>query len=143
LERRLAYEADPEGFGRTWAASEAALSEDIAEARALLPQVTHTPADLRAIAELTAGLEVDGHRGDIVILKTARANAALEGRTCITAADIVEAAELALPHRLKRRPLQEGEARPEHLEARLEEVRARMQSATPPAADAAALKKKR
>lgn len=128
LERRLAYEANPEAFARAWAAVEAALSEDIAEARAILPQVSYTPEDLRSIAELTASLQVDGHRGDIVILKAARANAALDGRARITATDIVQAAELALPHRLRRRPFQEGDVQPEHLEARLDEVRARMEA---------------
>jgi len=142
LERRLAYEADPEGFSRAWAPAEAALSEDIAEARALLPQVSYTQADLRAIAELTAGLQVDGHRGDIVILKAARANAAWDGRTRIVGADIVQAAELALPHRLRRRPFQEGEVQPEALEARLEEVRVRMEASASTGAGATDVKKK-
>ncbi len=142
LERRLAYEADPEGFCRRWAAEEAALSEDIAEARALLPQVSYSPEDLRTIAELTAGLQVEGHRGDIVILKAARAAAALDSRTRIAGSDIVQAAELALPHRLKRRPFQEGEVEPEQLEARLDEVRTRLEHSAPTSAGAAEVKKK-
>jgi len=142
LERRLAYEADPEGFARAWAPSEQALSQQIAEARARLPQVTYEPRDLLAIAELTAHLEVDGHRGDIVILKTARANAAFEGRLSISNTDIVQAAELALPHRLKRRPLQENDVEPETLEKKLEEVRAALQAASPGGAGSDMLKKK-
>ncbi len=129
LERCLAYEADPEGFGRAWAPAEQELSRRIGEARERLPQVLHTPHDLRLIAELTAAMEVDGHRGDIVILKTARANAAFEGRTYISEADILQAAELALPHRLKRQPLLDGEIEPENLEVKLQEVRARVEAA--------------
>ncbi|MGQ9683208.1 MAG: ATP-binding protein [Anaerolineae bacterium] len=125
LERRLAYDADPEGFARLWSRAEDELSRRIAEARDLLPDVTHTPQDLRAIAELTTSLQVDGHRGDIVILKAARANAALEGRIVVSDADILQAAELALPHRLRRRPFQEEEVEAQQLEARLEQVRAR------------------
>jgi len=142
LERRLAYEADPQAFVRAWASSEAALTRQIAEARERLPHVTYTLADLQAIAELTASLQVDGHRGDIVILKTARANAALEGRTSITGADIVQAAEIALPHRLRRRPLQEGEVNAEQLEAKLEQIRAASQALQSPIQPAEAGKKK-
>ncbi len=142
LERRLAYEADPEGFRRSWATQEAALAEDMAEARAILPHVLHTAGDLRTIADVTASLEVDGHRGDIVILKTARASAALDGRTRITSDDIFAAVELALPHRLKRRPLQDGQVQPEQFEARLDELRARTQATASLDTAAVELKKK-
>lgn len=131
LEHRLAYEANPEAFARRWAPAEEALSRQIVAARQRLRHVVYTPRDLQTIAELTASLQVDGHRGDIVILRAARAAAAFEGRTSITDADIVQAAELALPHRLRRRPFQEGEVEPQQLEARLEQVRARVQDATP------------
>jgi len=56
---------------------------------------------------MMAGLGVDGHRGDLVILKTAVAHAAWGERRHVTDHDIVLAAELALPHRLKRRPFDE------------------------------------
>ena len=143
LERRLAYEADPEGFVRAWAPAEEALSRRIVQARALLSQVSYSPQDLQTIAELTSSLEVDGHRGDIVILKAARAAAALEGRTSITDADIVQAAELALPHRLRRRSFQEGEVEPQRLEKKLEEVRAALQADEPPTSGGDSVKKKR
>ena len=141
LERRLAYEADPAAFSAQWAPEEEALSRRIAEARRRLPGVTYTPADLQAIAELTASLEVDGHRGDLVILKTARANAAFEGRMGLTASDIVQAAEIALPHRLRRHPFQEDEVEPQRLEARLEQVQARL--SRPPAEEAPGAGKKK
>jgi Mg-chelatase subunit ChlI len=142
LERRLAYEADPEGFSRAWAAAEEALSRQITNARERVPMVRHTERDLRTIAELTASLDVDGHRGDIVILKSAHASAALEGRDSISDTDIIQAAELALPHRLRRRPFQEGDVEPEQLEQRLEEVRARVQTASPSGGEPGVVKKK-
>ncbi len=142
LERRLSYESDPEAFARAWAGAEQDLSRRIVEAREGLASVSYTARDLSTIAELTASLEVDGHRGDIVILKAARANAALEGRPCISEADIVQAAELALPHRLKRRPFQEGEVDPERIEKKLTEVKARLQAFEPQAGEADAGKKK-
>jgi len=124
IERNLAFEADPEGFCAEWEPREQALSEDIARARELLPHVRHTQADLAVIATMMAELGVDGHRPDLVILKTARAHAAFEGRTRITDRDILLAAELALPHRLKRHPLQPAEVTLDDLGERLAEARA-------------------
>lgn len=48
---------------------------------------------------------VDGHRGDIIMMKTAKALAAFRGRCEVTGADVDQAAELALPHRVRRQPL--------------------------------------
>lgn len=120
IRRRIEYEHNPAAFYELWRAQEMALSRRIEEARRLLPQVTYTDDDLLTIAELTAEFEVDGHRADIVILKAAIAHAAFEGRPCVSEVDILVAAELALPHRLKKRPFQETEVQFEHLEKRLE-----------------------
>jgi Mg-chelatase subunit ChlI len=123
IERRLAFEQDPEGFAVEWTTAEAKLSKEIEAARHMLPSVTHTQADLYAIAELSSSLEVDGHRADLVILKGARAHAALQQRSGVTQEDILLAAELALPHRMKRRAFQEVELRMEQLEHQLDQAR--------------------
>jgi len=120
----LAYEADPEGFCAEWASREQVLSREIARARCLLPEVRYSQSDLAAIATMMGELGVDGHRADLVVLKTARAHAAFEGRTCLSDRDILLAAELALPHRLKRHPLQEAEVTLGDLSERLAEARA-------------------
>ncbi|MEA3376861.1 MAG: putative cobaltochelatase [Chloroflexota bacterium] len=124
MERNLAYESDPEGFREEWAPKEQALSEEIAGARRLLPRVRHTRSDLETVATLMAELGVDGHRPDLVVLKAARAHAAFQGRTVLTERDILLAAELALPHRLKRHPLEEVEFTLQDLSERLNEARA-------------------
>lgn len=123
MERNLAFESDPEGFYAEWLPREEALSREIGRARRILPQVRHTRGDLAVIAAMMAEIQVDGHRPDMVILKTARANAAFEGRTRITDHDILLAAELALPHRLRRHPLQMVEATLDNLGERLAEAR--------------------
>lgn len=107
MERNLAYEADSDGFCEEWATREQSLSREIACARELLPQVQYSQSDLATIATMMGELGVDGHRADLVVLKAARAHAAFEGRTHLSDRDILLAAELALPHRLKRHPLQE------------------------------------
>lgn len=126
MERNLAFESDPEGFYEEWRPREEALSREIARARELLPRVRYTRGDLAVIATMMAEMRVDGHRPDMVILKTARANAAFEGRTSITDRDILLAAELALPHRLRRHPLQPVEATLDNLGERLAEARAQV-----------------
>ena len=124
MERNLAHEADSAGFCVRWASSEQSLSREIARARRLLPDVQHTRSDLVAIATLMSELGVDGHRADLVVLKAARAHAAFEGRTRLSDRDMLLAAELALPHRLKRHPLQETEVTLGDLSERLTEARA-------------------
>jgi len=107
MERRIGFETDAAGFQDDWAGKEAELGERIAAARAIVQDVTYSRRDLASIAGLTATMHVDGHRGDIVILRGAQANAAFHNRTYITNEDIIRAAELALPHRMKSSPFQD------------------------------------
>ncbi len=122
LERCIQFEQDAEGFREEWEPYEKQLSREIAKARELLPQVGYDSKDLLVIAELMANLSVDGHRPDIVILKTALAHAAFAGRRRINETDILTAAELALPHRLKRQPFQEAELELQDLKEKLAQV---------------------
>jgi Mg-chelatase subunit ChlI len=122
MERNLAFESDPEGFRELWLPKEVELSHQIDKARDLVDIVSYTKRDLLSIAALTASLNVDGHRGDLVILKTARAHAAFEGRTSLTERDIILAAELALPHRIRRGPFQQAEITMDELQDRIEQL---------------------
>ena len=122
MERNLAFEQDAEVFRKKWMPKEEDLSHQIERGRELVGQVTHTSRDLLSIAALTSSLNVDGHRADLVILKAARAQAAFEGRTKINDHDIALAAELALPHRIKRTPFQQAEMTTEQLQERIEQL---------------------
>jgi magnesium chelatase subunit D len=104
VRRRLAFDADPESFVEAYADAERALTDRIAAARKLLPEVELTDAVLTKVAEVCAAFEVDGMRADIVTTRTAVAHAAWNGRTTVTRADIRQAALLALPHRRRRNP---------------------------------------
>ncbi|MFI0608996.1 MAG: ATP-binding protein [Anaerolineae bacterium] len=108
LERRMAFDRDPEAFAAAWAAVEAELGQAVLTARSRLDDVAVTARDLRMTAEaaLTAG--VDGHRGELALLKAAQANAALEGRRQLSPADLALGARLALAHRLRRGPFDDG-----------------------------------
>ncbi|MBW1995714.1 MAG: magnesium chelatase ATPase subunit I, partial [Deltaproteobacteria bacterium] len=62
---------------------------------------------LFAIADFCLEVGVDGHRADIILLKAAKALAALDGLAKVEERHVEAAAELALPHRMRRRPLME------------------------------------
>jgi magnesium chelatase subunit D len=122
LERHVAFEQDPEGFYEEWLPQERKLAEEIARAREMVSDVEYTRRDMATIATLTADLRVDGHRADLVILKAARAHAALEGRKTISDLDILMGAELALAHRIRRGPFEETALSVRELEQRLEQA---------------------
>ncbi len=107
MERRAAFEADPEGFSRLFAAENQALAEQIEKAQKLLPEIELPYEVLYQIAKKTVTLGVDGHRADLTLAKTARAHAAFHGRREIEEEDLKVAEKLALPHRLRRKPFEE------------------------------------
>ncbi|MGJ3241023.1 MAG: ATP-binding protein [Anaerolineae bacterium] len=127
LQRHVAYEDDPEAFRAEWDPVEASLSERIAQARQMVEDVKYTSRDLRLIAGLMSEMQIDGHRADLVVLKTARAHAAYEKRNHITDQDIALAVRLAIPHRLKRGPFADGSAQLDKLEEQIADQRAQMQ----------------
>jgi magnesium chelatase subunit D len=104
VRRRLAYDADPEGFSAGYQASETALADRIRSAQAGLGSVVLGDGALLKIAEVCAAFEVDGMRADIVTARAAVAHAAWHGRRYVTRPDIRAAARLALPHRRRRNP---------------------------------------
>ncbi len=126
MERRINFETDPEGFNAMWKNSEKQLSDQIAAARKIVAKVKYTRRDLMSIAALTSSMNVDGHRGDLVILRGAQAHAAFQGRDYITDEDIIVAAELALPHRVKGRVFQDTAVTADNLQERLEDAQAEM-----------------
>ncbi len=107
IKRRLAYEDNPEAFIAQWQEEQKNEVRRIERAMKLLPQVTASNEILRTAAQISIALEVDGHRADIVLIKTAETLAAVDGHTEVTKDDLKTAAKLALPHRMRRRPFEE------------------------------------
>ena len=107
MERRFAFEENPGAFCSQWSEESAGLVEKIRCARELYPKVTVSRDNLLAIANYCLEVGVDGHRGDIIIMKTAKTIAAYDGRGEVEKSDIDQAAMLALPHRIRRQPLQD------------------------------------
>jgi magnesium chelatase subunit D len=107
VRRRLAWEADPEGFGRTWNSQQAALREQVLRAQAMLPKVSIAEGLLLLISELCCSQGVTSLRADLVMNKAARALAALHGRTSVEPDDLSQAAMLVLPHRRRAKPFEQ------------------------------------
>ena len=97
--RREAFDLDARGFRKEWSAVEDRLQARILEAERRLPRVKLGEDLLREISLIAAAHHVAGHRADIMMEKTARTLAALAGRERVIGEDLIEAAELVLPHR--------------------------------------------
>ena len=107
MERRAAFDEDPAGFCKKWESSSNELAKKIEQAIDLYPKVSIERQLLFKIASFCLDVGVDGHRGDIIMLKTAKTLAAWHGRREVVYADINLSSELVLPHRVRRQPLQE------------------------------------
>lgn len=109
IKRRLEYEKDPEAFNSTYTEEQQQLAEKIIKAREFLRKVEIDDKLLGLVAGISVELGVDGHRADITLIKTALTVAAFNGHHSVDTEDIKTAAKLVLPHRMRRRPFEEGE----------------------------------
>ena len=106
VEQRAAFDQSPVSFRKTYIQSQEALSQKIVDARKKLKDVT-LDYDFRVkISQICSELDVDGLRGDIVTNRAAKALAAFEGRSEVTAQDIFQVIPLCLRHRLRKDPLE-------------------------------------
>ncbi|MDO4794840.1 MAG: AAA family ATPase [Brachymonas sp.] len=96
---RLAFERDPQAMLQAYAHTQAQLIEQVAAARAALPNIHWPDAVIEHATQLALAAGVDGVRADLVLVKAARAHAALAGRTVVEVGDVDAVADLALAHR--------------------------------------------
>ena len=108
IRRRDAYENDHSAFMLRWQAEDAAIRDRIIGARAALKGLSATDAVLRDISQLCLTLGADGLRGELTLLKAARAFAAYRDDTALARVHVRAVAALALRHRLRRDPLDEA-----------------------------------
>jgi len=115
---RLEFDLDPAAFARRWADSDTRIAGQIVEANHRLNEVFLPPAMIDLTVRLCIEAGVQGHRADIVIIKAARALAALTDQKEISPVQVCEAARFALPHRLSA----EAFAGEEDLKGRMEDL---------------------
>ncbi len=108
MRRRDAYENDHARFMKKWRAQDSVLRKSILAARAALPGLKTPGAVLHDCASLCIALGSDGLRGELTLLRAARAQAAFEGSGSVGRAHLKAVAASALSHRLRRDPLDEA-----------------------------------
>lgn len=107
VKRRDAFERDPHLFRDLWSDEEHAIREAIIAARGNIGSIEVPDACLESAARLCVALGTDGVRGELTLIRAARALAALDGDREVQAAHVRRAAPMALRHRLRRNPLDE------------------------------------
>lgn len=100
------FEANPSGFIAKFEEKQRELKLKIERARELLPNVQISDDLLHEIANICSKLSVS-NRAPIVITKTAKTIAALSTRVNVNKDDVLEAMELALPHRMRKKPFEQ------------------------------------
>ena len=105
VRRRDEYERGREAFCLKWEKEDKRIRKKLVSARANLAQVEVPDAMLERCAELCMALGTDGLRGELTMLRAARALAALEGAKTVTPQHLRQIAPSALRHRLRRNPL--------------------------------------
>lgn len=104
IRRRMDYEKDPRQFATSWQTSQNELREKIRKAQQNLPNVRIPDRLYEDAAKIGIALQVDGHRADIVLLKTACTLAAFEGAEEATREHLIQVAPMVLTHRMRRQP---------------------------------------
>jgi magnesium chelatase subunit I len=108
VRRRDAFERDPEAFLQRWQADDERTRRRIVGARKRLDGVAVPDAVLERAAELCIGLGTDGLRGELTLMRAARAAASIEGAKTVGDEHLRRVAAPALRHRLRRNPLDEA-----------------------------------
>ncbi|HEY6661282.1 MAG TPA: magnesium chelatase ATPase subunit I [Pyrinomonadaceae bacterium] len=121
IERRDGYDRNREAFCESFAGDQAVLRKRITRARANLGKIAVERPVLEKTAQLCADLKVDGHRGELTIMRAARALAAFEGRRAVTENHVKQVSAMSLRHRLRRDALDET-ATSEQIQQAVDEV---------------------
>lgn len=99
VKARLSFDANPERFRARFTAQQQQLAQRIKHARARIEQLDFNDAVHDRVSALCIEAGVDGLRADLVMLRAARALAALQGDDTVSTAHVDAVAELALHHR--------------------------------------------
>ena len=107
LTRCDAFERTPAAFVERWAKAERKTLRQIARAKALMPVMVVPDAVMRRASELCIAVGADGLRGELTLIRAARAQAAFDGVSEVAMTHLRSVAPMALRHRLRRGVLDE------------------------------------
>lgn len=108
IRRRDAFEKDPAAFIERWKKADGALRRTIVAARKRIQAVDVPDAVLERAAKLCLALGTDGLRGELTLIRAARALASIEGDAAVGDSHLRKVAPSALRHRLRRNPLDDA-----------------------------------
>lgn len=108
VRRRDRFDRDPTGFAVAWAEEEARLRARVLAARQAVGTVSVPDAMLERAAALCLELGTDGLRGELTLIRSARALAALDGDPEVGPVHLRRVAAPVLRHRLRRNPLDDS-----------------------------------
>ncbi len=108
VRRRDRFERDPAGFVAQWQKEEDKLRRRIVKARERVGSIDTPDAVLEAASKLCLAVGTDGLRGELTLIRAARALAAFDGDATVDAGHLRRIAASALRHRLRRDPLDEA-----------------------------------
>ena len=100
-------ERDPEGFAATWAEEDETILKRIARGKTKLAKLAPGDDVLRDAARLCLAVGADSLRGELTLMRAARALAALQGAKAVRREHLLAIAPSALRHRLRRDVLDE------------------------------------
>jgi len=110
LKRKIEFDTDPEGFKKRWEREQGELLKKILDAKRILSELKVPDKVYDMVVSITSELRLDGHRGEIVLLKASKAYSAFRQKESVDIEDIKRVSHLALRHRLKRLPFEEEES---------------------------------
>jgi magnesium chelatase subunit I len=108
VRRRDDFETNPMQFAAKWQDEQDRIRQVITSARARIGSVEVSEQALERAAQLCLELGTDGLRGELTLIRAARALAAIEGADAVDDGQLRRVAPMALSHRLRRNPLDDA-----------------------------------
>ena len=112
IRHRVLFEDSPEMLLEEFAEEQEKLKGQILRARTLVREIEIPESVYATAARVGVEARVDGHRGDITLIKAAIARCALNGRNEILPEDFEAVLPLVFSHRMKRLPFESRELDP-------------------------------
>jgi magnesium chelatase subunit I len=108
VRRRDDYDRDPNKFIAAWAKADEGVRDQVLAARRAIGGLPTSDQVLEAASRLCMSIGSEGLRGELTILRSARALAALRGDRAVTEQHVRDVAPMALRHRMRRNPLDQS-----------------------------------